>query len=161
MREIAMLGGFLLAAAVLFCLISRLGLFLKKLEDSPASQKKQDCLRVAISNPCTISSIAEAMEKIKGKHPGAAYTLSMGREQEVLQSFDQGMADVAVVSAEAEERDGRQFQKATIGLRPVHLGDSGLLLQPICMGYQNQKVLFQENGRPIAVEFVQQLCKQK
>ena len=88
------------------------------------------------------------------------YTLLVGQEQEILQYFDSGSADVAIVSPDVESDSLVHREPSGPGILPVDRREAEL--KSIDIGMKHQKVLWNNSGsEALVLEFVQQLCAQK
>lgn len=144
-----------------YCIMSRLDLFLAEIRKETEYQKLPYSLKIATSSLYAVEPIEKILEDTQSKYPSVQCTLSVGQEQDVLQSFSSGNVDVVIVSSAAEISSPSPWEYITFYPQPLRIRGSDVLLQPISAAAQRQKVFWKQNlSHSPAEEFVHQLCSQ-
>lgn len=160
MEGAVLLGSFAAIAVFGYYLISRLDRFLE--EFAAEKQGEAARLNVAVSSLNALPSVSNALKDITARHPDARCSLSLGREQDVIASFDAGEADVAIVSAEAESGIPARWKCVALPPQAALVGRGAVEIRTMEKAPGPQKVLW-KSGDPhsLALEFICQLCGQR
>ncbi len=160
MEELVLVGGFFAIAAFGYYVMTRLDPFLEKIRAGGQKLERTHCLKIATSDPHMIPIISRILGDMSDRYSVVPYTLLVGQEQEILQYFDSGSADVAIVSPDVESDSLVHREPSGPGILPVDRREAEL--KSIDIGMKHQKVLWNNSGsEALVLEFVQQLCAQK
>ena len=141
-------GLILLSALVAFGIfgyyvMARIDRFLECVRKQNGPHETIPPLNIAASSTGAIPAITRVLNDIRDQHPDIQCNLFFGKEQEVIQAFDVGKADVAIVSAEVDCQTLAQSDCFTLSPQP-------------------QKVLWRKNGvHCLAPEFIRKFCGQE
>lgn len=163
MEDAALLGVLVIIALLGFYIMMRLDRFLDKLQAEADGQDQKASFRIATSCLNAIPAISNALQDFRRQYPDIPCTISVGQERDVIESFNRGEADVAIVDAKSDVEHETQAKWSCYTLNP----------QPFCMEAEKieleilghnpviQKVLWQGySGQSLAVNFMHHLCGQ-
>ena len=162
MEDLVLLGSFAAIVAFGYYIVSKLDLFMGKTLGEDEMRKERPCFHVVTSSLDAVPSVSTALRDISDRHPDVQCSVSVGQEQEVIESFDAGNADVAIVSADAKSRALAQWKCVALSPKPFLVDDGMVAVKFYDNTPQYQKVLWKkDNPRALTLEFVQQLCRQR
>ena len=162
MEDIVLLGGFAAIAVFGYFLMARLDHFLDQARQEGNAQEETVHLNIAVSCLAAIPSVSHILEDIRHRYPHVQCSLSVGQDQDVIQSFDGGTADVAIVSAGAKSEAQAQWVWITLAPQPFCTDRGNIEINTIVQNSQRQKVLWKsDDSRSPVSEFIHQLRRQQ
>ncbi|MGI6182377.1 MAG: hypothetical protein ACOYIE_09930 [Agathobaculum sp.] len=146
MEAFALLGGFVLAAALGGCMICRLPAFKGQ---APQKAAPAENLHIAVANAWVLPFAAAALRDIHNHYPQACCSIILGDEEEILQLLSAGLAEVAIVS-DTETPDAAVLQ---------HM-EQGCVAACAFHANAQRQTVFWICSMPSAAQFVKRLCRQ-
>ena len=156
MEEFVLLGSFAFTAILGYCVISKAGIWLEKIENTVRQENFQ--LHVAVSDLNAVPFVLNEMKRFREQYPNLRASLFVGQEAEAVKALESGTADVAILSAEAEGIPHLQFQCGTFRARPFSADGDGMEIKCINDHRNSQKMVW-KNGetRCFVLGFIRRL----
>lgn len=153
MEDLALLGGVAAIMVFGYVMAARLDCFLDKVRKERRGQAQTACLNVATSCLDAIPAVSNILKDIRHLDPDVHCRLSVGCEQEVIQSLVRGEADVAIVSADSRAESETLAQWDCVTLAPQSFSaDHGIVeVKTIGRKPQHQKILWKSGENPALV----------
>lgn len=164
MQDVALLGVFAAIAAFGYCVMGRADRFLDKVRPAGEERERAICLRIATSCVNAIPAVSDILKDVRHSYPHARCNLSVGGEQEVMQAFDRGDADVAIISADSKMQSETlaQWQCITLAPRPFSMDQGTIEVKAVERNPLHQKVLWKSgDSRSMVLRFIDCLCGQR
>ena len=164
MQDVALLGVFAAMAVFGYYVMGRLDPGLG--QGPPASEERGRAPGLHVVTSCftAIPAVSDILKDIRHSYPNVQCNLSVGREQEVITSFDRGDADVAIISADSGLKTETVAQWKCVTLNPRSFSmDHGMIeVKAVEKNPQPQKVLWKsDDSRSIVLRFIDCLCGQR
>lgn len=164
MRDVALLGVFAAIAVFGYYVMGKVDHFLDGVRPESEERERAACLHIATSCFNAIPAVSDALQNMRHLHPHMHCNLSVGREQEVITSFDRGDADVAIISATSQLKSETpaQWKCVTLPLRSFSIEHGMVEVKAVEKNPQRQKVLWKSNdSRSLVLRFIHCLCGQR
>lgn len=164
MEDVVLLGGFAAIAIFGYYIMAKLDNFLDKVRQENEKRAQTTSLNIATSCINVIPTVSNILKEINHLYPYVHCNLSVGREQEVINSFDRGDADVVIISADSDVESERLARWKCITLNPQSFSiDNGIVdVKTVEKNPQHQKVLWQgSDNQSLVRHFIHQLCGQR
>ena len=164
MRDVALLGVFAAIAVFGYYVMGRVDHFLDGVRPESEERERAACLHIATSCFNAIPAVSDALQSMRHLHPHVHCNLSVGREQEVITSFDRGDADVAIISATSQLKSETpaQWKCVTLPLRSFSMDHGMVEVKAVEKNPQRQKVLWKSgDSRSLVLRFIHCLCGQR
>lgn len=160
MKELILLGTFAAIAVFGYYIMSRLDDFLNAVQREHERQDETPHLSIATSNLDTVPEVLRILKDISGRYPEVQCSVSIGQEEEVVQAFHTGSADIAVLPAEAASDLQAQWECISLSPQSLFLDDEMVEMKSIQKAPQLQKILWKNSTQLGVSEFLSQLCGQ-
>lgn len=162
MKAFILLGGFAAMAVFGYFIMSGLDNFLNAVQKESAGQDERLRLRIATASLDAMPAVSRILKELRERYPSARCSISFGQESEVIRAVDTGVADVAILPAEAADNIQAQWMCISLDRQPFSLDDGTVEIRSIQERPQLQKILW-KNADPhfLLSEFIQQLCGQQ
>ena len=164
MEDVVLLGGFAAIAAFGYYIMARLDRFLDKARQENGEPEQAVCFNIATSCVNTIPAVSNILKDMNHLYPHVHCNLSVGREQDVIKSFEHGDADAAIISADfnVESERPAQWNYITLNPQPFSLNNGTVEVETIEKTPQQQKVLWKSSdNQSLTLHFIHQLCQQR
>ena len=164
LEDFVSLGGFAAIAIFGYCIMAKLDHFLDKVRQENEERARTTCFNIATSCVNVIPAVSNILKDINHLYPNAHCNLFVGREQEVIKSFDRGDADVAIISVDSDVESERpaQWDYITLNLQPFSLDNETVAVETIEKAPQQQKVLWRNSdNQSLVLNFIDRLCGQR
>lgn len=161
MEDLVLLGGFAAIAVFGYFIMARWDNFLDKIRQKNEKQEQTACLNIAASCFGAVPAVSNILNDINCRYPNVHCNLSVGNEQEVIESFDNGEADVAIISADSDVQSGTpaQWKYITLTPQPFSVDNGNIEANAVKKTAQHQKVLWKDcGGKAWVVYFIHSLC---
>lgn len=161
METFVLLGGFAAIAVFGYSVMSRLDDFLNAVQKENERQDERLHLNIATSSLDAVPKVLHVLKSISGHYPDVRFSVSVGKEEDVMQALDTGSADVAVLPAEAVGDMQAQWECISLNPQPVFLDNGMVEMKSIQKEPQPQKILWKHDNADFLIsEFLQKLCGQ-
>lgn len=159
MESVALLGSFIVIAIIGYLFTGKVEKFLNCIQEDNEKQKQTYNLRIAVSDFYAAYPISNVLSNIRKEYPHLQCTISVGKEDELLQFFDKNKADVIIVSSDVEYSK-YPFKDILIEVRPFTLDEQTVIFTPLTTGIQQRKIFWQNSkSHPLVSELVKQLSQ--
>ena len=164
MQDVALLGVFAAIAVFGYYVMGKVDHFLDGVR--PESEKWEQATGLYIATSCfnVIPAVSDALQDMRHLHPHVHCNLSVGREQEVITSFDRGDADVAIISANSQLKSETpaQWKCTKLSPQPFSIEHGMIEVKAVGKNPQYQKVLWKSSdSRSLVLHFIDCLCGQR
>lgn len=161
MKELILLGGFAAIAIFGYYIMSRLDDFLSAVQKENEQQDETLYLSIATSSLDAVPEILRILKDMSGRYPNVQCRVSIGQEEKVVQAFQAGSADVAVLPAEAVSDIQAQWECISLKPQPLILDHGMVEMKSIQSEPHLQKIIWENNHDHFLVsEFLHQFCGQ-
>ncbi len=159
MESVTLLGVFIAIAIIGYLFTGKVDKFLSYIQEDNEKQKQIYNLRIAASDFCVAYSISDVLSDMRKEYPDLYCTLSVGKEDELLQFFENNKADVIIVSSDIEYPE-YPFKNISIEVHPFKLDEQTVILTPLTTGIQKRKIFWQNSkSQPLVLELVKHLSQ--
>lgn len=164
MQDVALLGVLAAIAVFGYYVMGKVDHFLDGIR--PESEEREQATGLHIATSClnAIPAVSDALQDIRHLHPHVHCNLSVGREQEVIMSFDRGDADVAIISANSQLKieTPAQCKNVTLTHRSFSIDHGIVEVKAVEKNPQHQNVLWKSSdSRSLVLRFIHYLCGQR
>lgn len=163
-EDLALLGGFAATMIFGYYIVSRWGSFLDRNRRQNEERERACCLYIATSCLNAIPAVSGVLKDIKSLYPNARCCLSVGRECEVMRSFERGEADVAIIPVDSDVNSevSAQWRCVALNSQSFSIDNGGVEVSAIERAPQYRKVLWRSNDdQSLVLQFIDRLSGQR